>query len=366
MNDQPPPADKKPRRRSAPRKPAAKRAPRGGAGTKNEASSPGVAPVEAAAQNARAEAAVMADAPKTPAIDAAAASLDPMPLADADGGPSGGHTASQAERDGASPGRDAAEGVAVAAASQPKARSNDRVPPARRDRRRDRHERPPVRDGLDANAVEPMQTATHETASRVGAPGPDRDVAPAAPSVNAHTTDTRPTRTDDVVSNTAEARAPVAPSADAPATGAANAIAAPSMRQASLRPGELIRVPLSVRWRDLDAFNHVNNSKYLSYLEEARLRWMLSVPGMGMDEDVAPVVAASNLNYRRPIGWPGDVVVELFVERVGSTSLTVGHRIVDSSDRNVVFCDGNVVMVWIDRRSGRSAPLPEGVRSACR
>ncbi|MBW3551311.1 MAG: ABC transporter permease subunit, partial [Proteobacteria bacterium] len=38
-------------------------------------------------------------------------------------------------------------------------------------------------------------------------------------------------------------------------------------------PIALIRVPMPVRWRDLDAFNHVNNSKYLSYLEEARLRF---------------------------------------------------------------------------------------------
>ncbi|TCZ83369.1 thioesterase family protein [Lysobacter sp. N42] len=132
-----------------------------------------------------------------------------------------------------------------------------------------------------------------------------------------------------------------------------------------MRPGELIRVPLSVRWRDLDAFNHVNNSKYLSYLEEARLRWMLTIPGMGLDDDVAPVVAASNLNYRRPIEWPGDVVIELFVERLGNTSLTIGHRIVDATEGGVTYCDGNVVLVWIDRTSGRAAPLPGSVRAAC-
>jgi len=125
------------------------------------------------------------------------------------------------------------------------------------------------------------------------------------------------------------------------------------------------QAPGAIR-RGLDAVNHVNNSKYLSYLEEARLRWMLSVPGMGMDDNVAPVVAASNLGYRRPIGWPGDVVVELFVERIGGSSLTIGHRIVDSKDGNVLYCDGNVGMVWIDRNTGRSAPLPDDVRAACR
>ncbi|GAB1595811.1 hypothetical protein PAGU2638_14900 [Lysobacter sp. PAGU 2638] len=169
----------------------------------------------------------------------------------------------------------------------------------------------------------------------------------------------------DDVPPTADATTP--PPADSPPP--ANAVATPapaaSMKQDTLRPGELIRVPLSVRWRDLDAFNHVNNSKYLSYLEEARLRWMLSVPGMGLDEHVAPVVAASNLNYRRPIEWPGDVVIELFVERLGGSSLTIGHRIVDTKEPRALYCDGNVVMVWIDRTTGRSAPLPVGVRDAC-
>lgn len=151
----------------------------------------------------------------------------------------------------------------------------------------------------------------------------------------------------------------------APATN--ETAAAPAATPAATQAHEvaLIQVPLSVRWRDLDAFNHVNNSKYLSYLEEARLRWMLSVPGQGLDDHVAPVVAAANLNYRRPIEWPAEVAIELFVERLGNTSVTIGHRIVDANDHTVLYCDGNVVMVWIDRGTGRAAQLPEAVRVAC-
>jgi len=127
----------------------------------------------------------------------------------------------------------------------------------------------------------------------------------------------------------------------------------------------LIRVPLSVRWRDLDAFNHVNNSKFLSYLEEARLRWMVTLPGHGMDEHVAPVVAAAHLNYRRPIEWPNEIDVELFVERLGNTSLSVGHRIVGANDPSALYCDGSVVLVWIHRETGQPAALPDPVRAAC-
>src|SRR5690606_41378184 len=98
---------------------------------------------------------------------------------------------------------------------------------------------------------------------------------------------------------------PAAKQKTAAATGAGTpgrpkpaALAAPPQAAPPEPPQPLIRVPMPVRWRDLDAFNHVNNSKYLSYLEEARLHWMMTVPGMGMDDHVAPVVAAAQLNYR--------------------------------------------------------------------
>jgi acyl-CoA thioester hydrolase len=139
----------------------------------------------------------------------------------------------------------------------------------------------------------------------------------------------------------------------------------PAATSAAADTASLIRVPLSVRWRDLDAFNHVNNSQFLSYLEEARLRWMLSVPGQDLDNEVAPVVAAANLNYRRPIEWPGEIAIELFVERLGNSSVSIGHRIVDANDAGVLYCDGSVVMVWIDRSTGSAAPLPAAVREAC-
>ena len=130
----------------------------------------------------------------------------------------------------------------------------------------------------------------------------------------------------------------------------------------SEHPGKILaRIPISVRWRDMDNMGHVNNAKYVSYLEEARVRWMLGVPGVSMNERIAPVVAATHVNYRRPLVWPHDILVELFVERIGTSSLTLGHRIVDQNDESVLYSDGNVVAVWMDTKTGKSAPLPEAV-----
>lgn len=125
------------------------------------------------------------------------------------------------------------------------------------------------------------------------------------------------------------------------------------------------RATLAVRWGDMDSFNHVNNAEYLRYLEEARVQWIAGIAGISLADRIAPVLVASNVNYRKPIQWPGDIVVELFIEKLGNSSLTMGHRMLASGDSTVLYSDGSVVMVWIDTQTGRSVPLPEAVRAAC-
>lgn len=127
----------------------------------------------------------------------------------------------------------------------------------------------------------------------------------------------------------------------------------------------LATIPLHVRWRDLDAFNHVNNSSYLTFVEEARLQWLRQVPGEWFNAHAMPVMAAVELHYRRPITWPAEVDVLLSCERLGNSSMTIGNRIVDRKDPACVYADGNVVMVWVDPATGASVALPEAIRSAC-
>ena len=133
-------------------------------------------------------------------------------------------------------------------------------------------------------------------------------------------------------------------------------------QQASSPAQTLAVIPMHVRWRDLDAFNHVNNSSYLTFLEEARLQWLRTVPGEWFHAHAMPVMAAVELHYRKPIEWPAEVDVQLSCERMGNSSVTIGNRIVDRNDASVVYADGNVVMVWIDPTTGASVPLPQPIR----
>ena len=128
-------------------------------------------------------------------------------------------------------------------------------------------------------------------------------------------------------------------------------------------PQALFVAPIGVRWRDLDAFNHVNNANYLTYLEEARLQWLRHVPGW-FDEQSMPVLAASEINYRRPIEWPAQLHVELTCERLGNSSITLAHRIVNADDDTQLYSDGKVVMVWMNPATGKPVPLPQSIRDA--
>ena len=146
----------------------------------------------------------------------------------------------------------------------------------------------------------------------------------------------------------------------------------PSANGISVRETETVRAgidaplfvaSLGVRWRDLDAFNHVNNSNFLTYLEEARLQWLQNVRDW-FSEDAMPVLAASELHYRRPIEWPASLHIELRCARLGSSSMTISHRIVDATAPDRLYCDGHVVMVWMNPANGKPVPLPQAIRAA--
>ncbi|MDX1625314.1 MAG: thioesterase family protein [Wenzhouxiangellaceae bacterium] len=125
------------------------------------------------------------------------------------------------------------------------------------------------------------------------------------------------------------------------------------------------RIELDVRWGDVDSFGHVNNAVYLAYLEECRSRWMDSVPCHWQGSEAGPVVANVNINYRRPVHWPQRLEVTLKPDSPGRSSIKLASEI-----RSVPggggdperFADATVTLVWIDKSSGESVPLPTSIR----
>jgi acyl-CoA thioester hydrolase len=118
-------------------------------------------------------------------------------------------------------------------------------------------------------------------------------------------------------------------------------------------------VPL--RWRDLDAYGHVNNSNFLTLLEEARIAWFRTLAGPWRSAQAEPVVARIEINYLKPMMHPANIRATLALERLGNSSLTIKHQLIDQSDGGI-YADARTVLVWVDPSTGQSTPLPDSVR----
>ena len=118
---------------------------------------------------------------------------------------------------------------------------------------------------------------------------------------------------------------------------------------------------IPVRWGDKDAFNHVNNTVFLRYIEEARIQFFDELGDGWLSEDSGPVVVNINCNFRREIHYPATVRVTTKAYRASEKRLVMEHRLTDADNEDVLYSDAEVTALWVDTRVGGSIPLPEPV-----
>ena len=107
-----------------------------------------------------------------------------------------------------------------------------------------------------------------------------------------------------------------------------------------------------VRWDDIDAFGHVNNAKYLTYIQEARFLW---------SSIIEMVVARAEVDYMEPIYEGGRFYdVNLWVESIGNSSFTMAYEVV--GDNGVVHAKVKTVQVVISMETKKSRPLKDSER----
>lgn len=120
---------------------------------------------------------------------------------------------------------------------------------------------------------------------------------------------------------------------------------------------------IDVRWGDLDAQNHVNNAAYMTYLEEARLAWFQALDGAWESNAFGPVVVNINCDFRREIDYPAGLRVTLRASRPSEKRLVLGYTIRDRNDPDKLYAEAESTIVWVDRQSGRSIPVPDAART---
>ena len=119
---------------------------------------------------------------------------------------------------------------------------------------------------------------------------------------------------------------------------------------------------IEIRWRDLDAYGHVNHIVFLTYLEEARDEWLgssLGDPALVWNY----VVARVEIDYRRELTLEDDVVVaRCALERIGNSSVVTREQV--ETRGGELAAEARAVLVARDDDTGRSRPLGEAERAA--
>ncbi len=135
------------------------------------------------------------------------------------------------------------------------------------------------------------------------------------------------------------------------------------MSEIKTEPKKILAYQLTmpVRWADMDVNGHVNNTRFFTYFESARLAWFESVRARSERNGLGAVVAQSACNYRRSIPYPETVVVNLYAGVPGRTSFTTYYELISKANPSIKYADGQAVMVWVTRATGKSHALPDYV-----
>lgn len=127
---------------------------------------------------------------------------------------------------------------------------------------------------------------------------------------------------------------------------------------------KLVRtVPIPIRWGDIDAYGHVNNTIYFRYMEQARCEWLEALGYKVAPEGHAPVIINAACTFLVPMTYPGTVEVRLFAGHVGRSSVETYYelRIVGE---DTLYSEGASKIVWMDTATGKSVPIPDELRAA--
>lgn len=124
-----------------------------------------------------------------------------------------------------------------------------------------------------------------------------------------------------------------------------------------------VTIELPVQWGDMDSFGHVNNVVYLRWFESARIAYFERAGILAQMPDFGPIQARQVIDYRLPLKYPDRLLVSTTVTKLGNTSFTMGLRLRSHANDRAIAAEGEAVIVMVDYRNGRKAPLTSELRA---
>jgi acyl-CoA thioester hydrolase len=125
-----------------------------------------------------------------------------------------------------------------------------------------------------------------------------------------------------------------------------------------------VTTTIDVQWGEMDALGHVNNARFFTWFESARIALFRRI-GVATSApfDIGPILATTTCDFLRPVVFPASVRVGVRVAKVGETSITMEYEVSDVAD-GALYARGTSVAVLVDYRSMQKVRVPDDVRAA--
>jgi len=120
---------------------------------------------------------------------------------------------------------------------------------------------------------------------------------------------------------------------------------------------------IPIRWGDMDALGHVNNTIFFRYMEQARISWFEAMDVRSGIGGQGPVIVNASCSFIKQVVYPGNVEVKTFVGELGRSSMQTYLELRPSYDPERIYAEGTAKIVWIDYEREKSIPLPDKIRN---
>ena len=119
---------------------------------------------------------------------------------------------------------------------------------------------------------------------------------------------------------------------------------------------------IPIRWGDMDAMGHVNNTVYFRYLETVRIDWMRSIGCQPDPQGEGPVIVNAFCNFYKQLEYPGDVLVKMYVSDPARSTFESWGTMERADAPGVIYAAGGATTIWVNFPTQKSAPLPDWMR----
>jgi len=119
---------------------------------------------------------------------------------------------------------------------------------------------------------------------------------------------------------------------------------------------------IAIRWGDMDAMQHVNNTSYFRYLETCRIDWMRSIGCQPDPAGEGPIIVNAFCNFYKQLEYPGEVLIKMYASDPGRTTFETWATMEQATNPGVIYAAGGATTIWIDFPKQKAVDLPDWVR----